>query len=160
MEFFILLIWCVVAGLGWLVTWLSLNENRAKIMQLNAEVFDHQKSISWKDQTINNLVKTITKNMNTLESYIVIGEERITLSTDAVTPLTVPNYCAAATVAPRGGGINYTILDGVDPSATFGRPIPDQEEVVLINNAWVSNFKMRRTDAATTYVYVTYYSNA
>lgn len=87
-----------------------------------------------------------------------IGEARITLDSDSVASLSIPNLCSSATVAANGGKILYTVLEGAEPDGSFGRPVLDGEEVVLINLDWCKNFAVRRTGEDPVYVYVTFFT--
>lgn len=96
---------------------------------------------------------------DSLVGYKAIGEQRITLDDDTVRSLNIPEFTSAATVSATAGYIHYTIVEGVEPSAEFGRPIPDEEEVVLINRQWIDNFRVIRQAEQETYVYITFYRN-
>jgi hypothetical protein len=100
---------------------------------------------------------------NFLDSYTPIigpaGENRITLSTDGIATLTPPTTGAsAATIASSGGALKYCV-NGQDPSATFGRPVPDGDEAILLNAEMIKNCKIIRAESATVYCYIQYYKN-
>lgn len=99
--------------------------------------------------------------MNILEGYTPISTQKIELDDDTVRTLIIPEnpICTAATVSSFGGFSLYSIVEGDPPDATYGRPLPDGEEVVLISNLWMKNFQIIRAQPDVTYVYVTFYQN-
>ena len=97
--------------------------------------------------------------MEILEEYTPISTEKITLNDNNVATLTIPTGCSAATVSCFGGFALYSVVYGDPPNQSFGRPIPDGEEVVIISNTWLQNFQIIRTASDTLYIYVTYYRN-
>jgi len=97
-------------------------------------------------------------NAANFESYLPYSAEEIELSTNDVTALTMPaQNISAATVAVRGGSVLYSLIAAEEPTAQYGRPINDGEEVVLPSLTWINAFQMIRTGSDTVYVYVTYY---
>lgn len=94
------------------------------------------------------------------DKYVAIGVEKITVSDNSIQALTIPANTSAATVSAFGGMCLYSVTWDELPTANFGRPLPDGQEVVLINVEWLRNFRLIRAESATIYVYVTYYKNA
>lgn len=74
---------------------------------------------------------------------------------ESITPL--PPNASAATIAAHGGRVLYKV-NGEDPGAGFGRPIPDGDEIILTNLEMMMNCRITQESDDCT-AYIQFYTN-
>lgn len=99
--------------------------------------------------------------MTFLDKYTPVagseGENKITLADATVQSLVVPSGASAATISAAGGKALYRV-NGLDPTPTFGRPVPDGDEIILVNYEMLINCRLI-AESGSVSVYVQFYMN-